>query len=1114
MLCSAQSSVFSTGAWYKFAIEKDGIYKISYDQLKTAGVSPGSIDPRNIRIYSMAGGMLPQANFISSDGLQEIPLEIQGEADGKFNSNDFILFYAEGPDRYSFLPDKQVFSYESNLYSTQNYCYLTISDSPGKRITTAASTVGGAPVSSFNDFIYHERDESNVLSSGREWYGEYFFLTTEYTFDFSISGIVDNTEIALITDIVSQSFNATSMMMVVNGTTVGEPALPSITNSTYAQKGRHKRDTLKFNSSFVSAASRSSQTVRMSLQKAATGTSKAYLDGFQLAFIRKLSVYNKQTRFRSAESVNNASTRYTIADVASSTEVWDISDVFAPVKQPLTRTGDNAEFTSENNQTLKEFIAFSGTHSPTFVGKVENQNLMGTTTPEFIIITARSLLVEAERLAAHRRERGISTFVVTIDKIYNEFSSGRQDVTAIRNFVRHLRNQNPSVLNAVLLFGKSSYDYKNRLANNTNMVPTYESRNSLSPLETYSSDDYYGFLENSEGEWRENPLVQSHTLDIGVGRLPVKTVTEAHNVVDKIIAYETSDKMLGTWRKNFVFIADDGSNSDGFTSIHQGQANAMAENIEELSPYFNTSKIFLGTYKKTVTPTGEIIPRASEDIQEAFKNALVINYTGHGSEKVLADEDVVTRDVILNLRNKTYPFLVTATCEFGRHDDPEVISTAEECVLLPNAGAIGMVTTARPVNSSTNFSLNQAFYDALFAKDGGEYQTLGQVFRQTKNESMSGVSNRNFSLLADPMLRLALPTLQIEVISIKTDDGSDTLKALSHVTVKGEIRESDGTLANGFNGIVESTLFDKRTRFITIGKNDPAFEFEEWHNPLFRGKATVEGGLFQFEFVLPKNIAYEINPGKLSLYADDLVTGRDAKGASGAFKIGGSEPNPTPDAQGPLVDAFMGDSTFTNGGKVLPNTTLVVRLFDEGGINISNYGIGNTLVAILDDNQEIYLLNEHFISDTNTYGSGWVNYPIYDLPPGKHTLTIKAWDTSNNPGEGRVDFVVSDKGLLEIDSFWAFPNPSNSATTFFFRHNRSGDDLQAEVTILSASGLEVQKLRLLSASSPHEIQIPVEEAETLLGKKLPSGVYFARLSVRSITDGSKSERVTKLIIVN
>jgi hypothetical protein len=272
--------------------------------------------------------------------------------------------------------------------------------------------------------------------------------------------------------------------------------------------------------------------------------------------------------------------------------------------------------------------------------------------------------------------------------------------------------------------------------------------------------------------------------------------------------------------------------------------------------------------------------------------------------------------------------------------------------------------------------------------------------------------------------------------------------------------------------------------------------------------------VFQFEFVLPKNIAYEINPGKLSLYADDLVTGRDAKGASGAFKIGGSEPNPTPDAQGPLVSAFMGDSTFTNGGKVLPNTTLVVRLFDEGGINISNYGIGNTLVAILDDNQEIYLLNEHFISDTNTYGSGWVYYPIYDLPPGKHTLTIKAWDTSNNPGEGRVDFVVSDKGLLEIDSFWAFPNPSNSTTTFFFRHNRSGDDLQAEVTILSASGLEVQKLRLLSASSPHEIQIPVEEAETLLGKKLPSGVYFARLSVRSITDGSKSERVTKLIIVN
>lgn len=1114
-LSLAQSSVLSSGDWYKFSFEKSGVYKISYDQLRKAGVNTASIDPRNIRIYSMEGGMLPQPNFMSTEGLKELAVEIPGESDGKFNNSDFILFYAEGADQHYFIPDKLAFSYESNLFGVKNYCFLTISESPGRRIATAPTLAGGTTITTFNDFIYHERDETNILSSGREWYGEYFFLTTDYSFDFTIPGIAGNTEMVLITDIVSQSFNATSMEMSLNGTAVGEPSLPTITNSTYAQKGRHRRDTLRFNSNTVSAASRNSQIVKFSLKKAATGTSKAYLDCFQIACVRNLSLYNKQTSFRSAESINNISTRYVIADAPASTEVWDISDPFTPVKHLVTKSGDNAEFTSQNNQNLREFIAFNSTPTAaSYAGKVENQNLTGATTPDFIIVTTASLLGEANRLAAHRISRGVSTLVVTTEKIYNEFSSGRQDVTAIRNFIRHIRNQNPSVLKAVLLFGKSSFDYKNRIEKNTNMVPTYESRNSLSPLETYSSDDYYGFLENSEGEWRENPLVQNHSLDIGVGRLPVKTLIEAHNVVDKIIAYETVEKMSGPWRKKFVFIADDGSNSDGFTSIHQGQANSMAENIEEQNPVFNTSKIFLGTYKKTVTPTGEIIPRASEDIQEAFKNSLVINYTGHGSEKVLADEDVVTREVVANLKNKTYPFLVTATCEFGRHDDPEVISTAEECVLLANAGAIGLVTTARPVNSSTNFTLNQAFYDALFTKEDGAYRTLGQVFMHTKNESMSGVSNRNFSLLADPMLHLALPSLHIEVTSIETQSGSDTLKALSEVKVRGEVHEADGALATQFNGIVESTLFDKRTRFTTIGKNDPAFEFEEWHNPLFRGKATVTDGVFEYTFVLPKNIAYEIGAGKLSLYARDPATGLDATGSTGSFKVGGSEPEPAVDTQSPRLTAYMGDSTFINGGKVQSNTTLVVRIADSGGINISNYGIGNTMMAILDDDAEVYLLNEHFIADENSYSQGWVSYPLYGLVPGKHTFTVKAWDTNNNPGQARVDFTVSEHGELEIESFGNFPNPFSSTTTLFFTHNRSGDDLEAHITILSATGLEIQNLGILKLTSPYEVQVSMAEAGTTSGKNLPPGVYLARLTLRSITDGSKSERVAKLIVVN
>ena len=1115
LFSNGQSSVFNSGNVYKIGVEKHGVYKVTFEQLKKMGFDPASKNPDHFQIFGLPGGMLPQANALATDDLKELAIEIVGSEDGKFNSGDYILFYGEGPDLISFSPAKSVFNIQKNLYSDKNYYFVTLSDVPGKRITKMPQTSGGATIDTFNDYVYHESELTNVLTSGREWFGEYFFITTEYSFDFAIPQIIDGTDIKLISDVVGQSFSSTSMELFVNGTKVGEQPLPTITNSTYAPKGRHRRDTLVFSAGNVNASMRSNHTVRFNFKKATSGTSKSLLDFFQLSFVRRLAMDRNQMRFRSAASSANAITRYHVDDVTGGTMIWDITDPSSPKAHSPSRAGSTLEFTSQNNNEVEEFIAFNSTlETPELIGRIANQNLHGNITPDFLIITSSSLVPQAERLAAYRTSHGISTQVATTDAIYNEFSSGRQDVTALRNYIRFLYKKNPSKLKAVLMFGKSSYDYKKRIEGNINLVPTYESRNSLSPLETYSSDDFFAFLEDNEGEWRESPLVQNHTLDIGVGRLPVKTLTEAKDVVDKIISYESNPKMQGSWRKRFVFIADDGSNSDGFTSIHQAQANSMAETIENLNPIFNTSKLFLGTYTKTVTPTGETIPEASKDILEEFGNALVINYTGHGSEKVLADEDVVTRKTVISLKNKTYPFLVTATCEFGRHDDPTHVSTAEECILLPGAGAIGMVTTARPVNSSTNFSLNQAFYEALFEKQSGQYPPMGEIFMHTKNESMSGVSNRNFSLLSDPMLRLAMPPLDIAVTSITTASGSDVLKALSNVTITGHIKHQDGEIASDFNGIIECILYDKRTRFKTIGKNDPAFEFEQWFNPLFRGKATVDNGNFEFHFILPKNIAYDVNPGKLSLYAWDPSSFIDAAGSSTDFTIGGSEPAPTPDNRSPEVFAFMSDSTFVEGGTVPSNTKLVVRLSDDNGINISNYGIGNTMMAVLDDDEEVFLLNEHFIADTDDFTAGWVDFPIYNLTPGRHTITVKAWDTFNNPGQASISFIVGEGSGLDIVSFGNYPNPFTTSTTLFFTHTRSGEDLEGEITLLNMAGQSVKKLAISQVSSAYEVLVPVEDTEAAFGKKLPPGVYFARLSVRSISDGSKSERVTKLIVVN
>jgi hypothetical protein len=1104
---SAQSSVLQAGSWYKIAVPSRGVYRITYDQFRKMGF-PGSIDPRNIRLYGNPGGMLPQPNATARPSdLTESAIVVQGEADGVFQSGDYILFYAEGPALERFDATRRITRYESNLYSERNYYFITVADAPGKRLAEAENVNGSYPViNRFDDYAYHEIDQHNELSSGREWFGEAFYTASEQSITLDMPGVIDGAPIQLVSDVMARSTSQTSFKVYLNNTLLGEQFMAGLPDSQYALKGVHRRDTLRTYGGTVPVSGRSTHEVKFQYVKTSGGT--GYLDFFLLQVQRTLAMYKDQVIFRSVNSLEQPVSTFTIDGAGTQTTVWDITDPSTPALQTT-----DASF-STTTTTLKEFIVFrSPALVPEFIGKVNNQNLHGTSAPNLIIIAHPDFLGAAQRLAAHRESHSHWTVqIVTPQEIYNEFSSGRQDVTAIRDFVKYIYDKSPGTLRALLLFGKGSYDYKDRMSSNTNFVPTYESRNSLNPLTTYSSDDYYGFLEPNEGQWSETGG-QKHTLDIGVGRLPVKTLAEANIAVDKIIHYDINKKSYSRWRKQITFVADDGNTVDQFTEQHQDQANTMADAIETDHAEFDTRKIFMGTYPKTVRPNGETIPEVTEDIVRTFdKGALIINYTGHGSEQVWGDERVFTETEINALENKLYPFVVTATCEFGRNDNPVVVSSAEQLLLRPQGGAIGLVTTARPVISETNFFLNQAFYDALFVKENNYYQTLGDVYRHTKNNSTNDVGNRNFSLLADPSMTLAMPYQYVAVTTIQTSTGSDTLKALSTVEITGEVRDVNGNRLENFNGTLETTLFDKPTPYVTVGKNNPAFSFSEWDNALFRGKANVEHGTFTLSFILPKNLVYEIGPGKLSLYASDPEHALDAAGATSEFRVGGSEPNVPADNTSPQITLYMGDTTFVSGGIVTPSTTLVARLSDASGINISNYGIGNNMVAILDDGT-VYTVSDYYEADVNDFTRGWLNFPLHNLTPGRHTLTLKAWDTYNNPAQAQINFVVTDGEALVIETFGNYPNPFWDGTTLFFTHNRVGDDLEGELVVYDIAGLELKRLTFNVSESSYRVELPRLTAGADLDKNVSGGLYLAHVAVRSLTNGSKNERVTKLITV-
>ena len=1102
-------SPLRSGQWAKFSVTKNGVYKIDFNLLKSAGFNPETIDPRNIRIYSNGTGMLPQANSTPrTNKLQELNIKIVGESDGVFNSGDYILFYGQNPDKYFFDLQKNIFNYENNLYSDKNCYFLTLSDQPGKRIPENQSLSGSHPiVNTFNDFIFHEEEKYNELKSGRLWFGEQFDVTTSLALKFDVEGITTNSPIKIVSAVMAQSFNPASFQLLLNNSPVLDQPIAPISNTQYGIKGRQVSDTVTIVESSVNAAGKVSQTFTYQYTKGSSGKSIGYLDYLLVNFERSLRLYGNQTEFRSASSINNTSSTFEIGSIVPNAFIWDVSDPFSVKDQNFQLNGTNGLFSTPTDQ-LKSFLISSGNDFPIPVleGAVVNQNLHQGLNPSLLIVTHPDFKSEANRLASHRQTlNGINTLVVTTNEVYNDYAGGKQDPTAIRDFARELYNNG---LKHILLFGRGSYDFKNRINKNTNYVATYESRNSLSPLETYSSDDYFGFLELSEGQWDESPAI-NQTLDVAVGRLPVKNLDEAKIVVDKLISYDTNPKAFGTWRQDILFVADDGD-----FNLHQSDADKLAKDIESGYSQFNTKKIYLDAFKQISRPSGQTSPDARAALLEVLKKGtLIVNFTGHGSERIWMQEQILDEKLIDEWNNKyVFPLLVTATCEFGRHDDPGQISSSELALTKKDGGAIGLVTAARPVNASTNAFLNKAFYESLLVKSNGKYKDLGTVFMETKNNSINGISNRNFSLLGDPSMKLAIANDVIITTKISTVSGSDTLKALSKVIIEGFI-QSGGIKNENFNGKLTATLKDKEFSFNTLGDENPVFTYKDRSNSLFRGEASISNGDFQIEFIIPKNIAYQVGIGKLSLYAVDNNKTSDAIGGNINFKIGGSEIDDGWDNIGPDIKLYMGDTTFVNGGITTASTQLVARLSDQSGINIANYGIGNSLTAILDDDQN-FEIGDYYLSDLDDFTKGTIVFPVEGLNPGKHNIKLKAWDVYNNSSSAIVEFVVTKGEQLEIERVYNYPNPFSDFTTIEFTHNRAGDDLEVFTSIIDMAGHPVIRMTHHIATSQYVVTLPEWNGTNTAGTKLSNGVYLLRVSVRSLLDGSKNEHISKLIILN
>ncbi|OFX25467.1 MAG: hypothetical protein A2033_09005 [Bacteroidetes bacterium GWA2_31_9] len=1073
----ATNSVLSNGIWKKLKIKDEGIYKISFADL----VSMGFSNPENIHIYGNGGIMLSEMNIdFRNDDLVENPIFIEKGADNIFNSGDYILFYGKGSVKWDYDYTKQRFVHTIHKFSDDSYYFITSNNVACNEIssTNGSSLISNKTVTTFNDFQFHEIENYNLIKSGSLWFGEHFNSdTTNLNLPFTFPNILSSYQVRLTSYLATRSSYPSSFTVNANGSLVQDITIIETNMSSYTAP---YANTQLVTNNFPATSS----SININFDYfPANATSEGWLNYLELNARRELRMAGSQMNFRDIESVGTGNiSEFVIENADTILKVWDISNYLSP-KNILYNITDSTIKFKANTDTLKQFVIFSNTNYlvPEFVGDVANQNLHALPQSDFIIVTHSDFINQANELAdLHRNNDNMSVIVVTPEQIYNEFSSGSPDVSAIRDFVKMFYDRATDSSNKpkyLLLFGDGSYDNRTISATNTNYILTYQSASSLKPTESYATDDFYTLLDNNEGG-------VTGFEDIGVGRFPVRNITEAENVVNKIKIY-MSNSSFGKWRNNVTFIADDED-----ANQHMNQSEALATKIDTTNPEFNVKKTYLDAYQQVTTPAGQSYPAVTAAILSSInQGTLLINYLGHGNNSGLAEELVIDLSDINSLNNHNKLFImVTLTCLFNRFDDYNQYSAGEQLFLNPNGGTIALFSATRLTYSTPSFVLNDKLYNHFFSHDtiGGQLR-LGDIFRLAKNDAGSLSNKRNVVLLGDPALKPAIPELNVVTTNVSCNSLNctlDTIMALTNVTVSGIIKDNSDNIVNWINDTIEVIVFDKKESYSTLANDGgQPINYSEQKNKIFEGKANIVNGTFEFSFIVPEDISLDINKGKISYYfSTDNI---DGNGYDNSFTIGGGINSSSPiDNTGPNIDLYINNESFISGDTVGKTSLLIAKIYDISGINIleSGHNISGKL-----DNETI-VLNNYFSLDFNSYQSGKINYIFDNLADGLHEFKLIVWDSHNNITEETISFFVKDSTSnaenINYDNtyFIIYPNPFNSSTTIEYTLSTQ---VKVKIELINMLG---SKMAILDSefknSGKHVLNINKTELN------LTSGIYY------------------------
>ncbi|MDD4970410.1 MAG: type IX secretion system sortase PorU [Paludibacter sp.] len=973
----AAHSVLAQGKFVKIKVKDSGIYNLTFEALTGMGV-----DPSNVRIFGYGGGVLDQ-NFMSTkmDDLPELAISMQKGTDGVFGAGDYILFYAQGTNSWSYDATKLMFTHTTNTYSNFGYYFVTSDAGTGKKMMDKTSVLPASPVihpvEEFVDYQLYEKDLINLSNSGKEFYGETFNEITSYglSFNFPNPVLTNSTKVRL--DVAaSRSYSISpNFTLSLNGVQTKTLTVPRNTLGDYYEMG------IKTSGIYSYTPQSDAFTFNLAYDKP-TG-SVGYLNYLEVNARRYLTMSGFVMPFQNVDYLNTGTfNKYMLSAANGNIQIWDITDPLN-VSRMVTETVDGKMTFVASANDVNRYVALDPTvyqafQTPEIVGDVPNQDLHGMAQADMVIITHPNFVSQAETLAqAHRQKDKMTVAVVTTDQVYNEFSSGTPDATAYRWVMKMLYDRALSASNTtgmpkyLLLFGRGSYDNRKiRTDSGDNLVLTYEADNSLVSTLSYVTDDYFAMLDDNEGV-----QIPSNLMDIGVGRFPVTTTQQATDVVNKTIGY-MNNTAKGNWKNQLCFLADDGD-----SDIHIKQADSVAAITARTGRGFQVDKIYMDAYPQVVSTSGESYPLAKTRLLNSIQSGLFfLNYTGHGFPTGLANEKIILNSDIESIVNPHLAFWFAATCDFMNFD-VQAVSGGEKVILNPIGGGIGIISASRPVYSSQNFSLNKLFNENLFMKVNDEQQRIGDVIRTTKNALGQELNKLSYIYMGDPAVRLTYPT-KYQVITSKINNstvfGTDTLRASSANTIRGYIADANGNKVTGFNGTLHAVMFDKEQRINTLDNHkelssyELPYAFSDRPDTLYEGDVPVVNGEYVLSFQLPGGIHADFGTGRLNYYAQDAATDAEAQGYFENVIVGGNQPNGI-DVVNVSAQGELSVSNYPNPAR--NQTTFVV-----------NYGrpesVIRATVEIFDiSGRKVWSLNQasmdHLTWDLSTEGGRKVKAGIY-----------------------------------------------------------------------------------------------------------------------------------------